>query len=347
LKAPVGDFSIDLGGRDLLMAEGFLHQIQVAGFVIQPGSEGMAQGVDRSLVYPGGFEPHRYPLLDLAAAQSPAITRLKQRNVAGVSFIREIFTQYLFELGIDKNRLLSIAFGCDFNDSLFQQNIACIEVNQRAKPDSGGQQKRDHNEVTLCQIGFGLLDCFQKLFGISLGQRLGNLPGCLGRFNKPRRTLLQAAGVDEIAEECPNRGFDSIYRNRRSGFTVARHLNFIRGEESGDGIRLYFADILIAQPSHKQSDIPQISQPGMLAFAIGDKLRFKMPDGGFKFHNYLPVLVDSACHTNGYVLKLIKSIMRTILNTIRNYRDIARITPTVTRHSPAVGLSLEAWPGAA
>jgi len=326
------------------MTEGFLYEIQVAGFVIKPRSEGVPQGVNRAFVYTRCFEPHRNSLLDLAATQPPTVARLKQRSVNRVGSVCKIILQYLFELGIDEDRLLSPAFGCDFNDALFDQYIVGVEIDKRAEPDSGSQQKRDYNEIAPGQFGLGLLDCAQELFGISLGQRLRNLSGYLDRLDKSRRTSFKIACFDKVVEERPDRGFDSIDRDGGSSFTVNRHLDFIRGEEPGDGIRFDLADILIAKPIHKQLDIPQVSQPGMFAFAIGDKLRLKMPDSGFKFHNYLPVLVDSTCHMNGYVYELIKSIMRSSLDIIRNNRSIARIMANLTQHEPAVGFYSEVRP---
>ncbi|MCP4582396.1 MAG: hypothetical protein GY839_12350 [candidate division Zixibacteria bacterium] len=47
---------------------------------------------------------------------------------------------------------------------------------------------------------------------------------------------------------------------------------------------------------------------------------------------------------NGYVFKLIKSIMRSILSIIRDNRGSARMTAIIARHVPAVGLSIEEWP---
>jgi len=329
------------------MTEGFLNQIQVTSFFIEPSGECVTERVNGGISDSCFFQPVGYSLLDLSDAESVAFGRLKKRRV-GCQFVGfDKASQQSLQVRINKYCLLTIAFGFYSNDTLLKIYITGTEINQGAEPDACFKQKRNHDEIPLSQMMLRLLYGGQKALGIGLGKSYRQFPAYLASFDEPSRILLQIARHTHKAEEHLDRCFDSVNSDDGLRLIVGCQLNSVRSEKTGNSQRLDFANVTVAEPLLKQHEISHVSRPRMFALAISDQLRIKAFDGSFKHHNYLPELMDFTYHMNGYVIELIKLIMRTKINITSYYCRAGHIIANKRPYKPAVGLQQELWSYAA
>lgn len=89
---PVDQVGVDLGGGQVSVSEGPLHNQDVAGSAVEMGGERMPQGVGSELfVYPRGFEPVFEPSRDLALGQARPAVGEKQRRTFPVTLAAALF----------------------------------------------------------------------------------------------------------------------------------------------------------------------------------------------------------------------------------------------------------------
>jgi hypothetical protein len=308
-KGLVLDPGVDLGRGDVPVAEGSLHQPQVAGLRVKPSGEGMPERMDRQgLGNSSKLEPVSEPQLHLSMAKSVAAARTEQRRSIGDGIGFDVQTEESAKRRVKKDRLLSSTLCFDCDGALSDVNVSGVQADKRAQPDASAEEKREHRVVSCGDGRVGVDDRGQQLPRFVDRQVAGHSPIRWRRANQPCRVVVQVPSVGEEAEENSERRLGSVDSERGLWLTVTINKEACERVGSDD------ADLDIAlEPASKLPQIPEVSLPRAFALAICPELRVEAGDGCRKLHGFTSIAVDSeATSMNALSSKTVNSIMRTI-----------------------------------
>jgi hypothetical protein len=300
-EAAIRDSGVDLGGGNLLMTERPLHEMQVTGLLIKPGSKGMSEGMDRSIVTNASlFHPMGDAVLNLPGGEPSAILGLEEGRVAEADGL-DVVLQKLQEFRFEINSLLSVALDLNFGSSVCGIDITGVERHQRAEAHASAIEKRDNHEVALGGNAFRIFDCFKKPGHLTVVKNPRRLP--LGRsgFNKAGGINFDISRFGEETAEDPDRRLEAIGGDSASPVILnSEKFCQSRGADTLD-LRIH------SEPSSEELQLSQIGCPGIGALAIGLKLSTKSDYCLIYFHDIPPF----SCYIHELIERVVKFIMRT------------------------------------
>jgi len=307
-KRLVLDSSIDFGRDNVSVAECSLYQTEVASLAEEPHGKGMAKRVDGKV--PGDasyFKPVPKSQLDLARAKPIAAAGAEEwYRVAGTRSL-DVPTEQSAKLGVQEDRLFTSAFCANRDSSLTEVHITGVQTDERAEPDAGSEQDREHREVSArnCSVGSGNRgEQRLRLIGRQVAGR-SSIRRC--RADQPCGVFAQIPCVREKPEEHSQGRLGSIDGERGSPTVTI-------GQEACERVGIDDADLDITlEPASQLAQITQVSLPCALAFAICPELRVEAFDGCRELHGFTPLQSDSqATSMNALLSERVNSIMRTI-----------------------------------
>jgi hypothetical protein len=302
-EAAVRDSGVNLGGSNLSVTKRSLHQMQVSGLLIEPGSEGMSEGMYRSIVIDASlFHPMRDAVLNLPGGEPSAVRGLKEGRVTNEISGFGISGQKLQEIGLEINSFFSAAFDMDFGSSITGIDIASVERHQRAEPHASTIEKRDNHEVALGGNALRIFDRIEEPGHLIFIEDSRRFP--LGRsgFDKAGGINFDISRFGEEAEEDPDGGFQAIGRDGASPVILSR-------EKPRQSCRVDLLNLCLpSKPVFEKLQLSQIGSFGVGALAISLKLSTKSCYCLIHFHDIPPF----SCYIHELIERVVKFIMRTL-----------------------------------
>jgi len=325
---------VDFGRGNVPVAERSLHQTEVASLSEEPHGEGMAQRVDGKV--PGDasyFKPVLESELDLARAKPIGGARVEEwRSVDSVRSI-DALPEQSAKPSVEEHGFFASAFDFDCDGPFGEVDVTDVQSDERAEPHPGTEQEREHRVVSArnCSVGSGNRgEQRLRLIGRQVAGR-SSIRRC--RVNQPRRILAEVASLSQKPEEHSQGSLGPVDSERRLWLTVPV------GKEACECVGSDRRDVSISlEPSFELPQIPQVSLPRALTFAISPELRVKCLDGYRELHGFTSLRVDSqATSMNALSANTVNSIMRRICE-IRHFqaplpyiprgdRDTGRVRP--------------------
>ncbi len=279
---------VDFGRADVSVAEGSLHQSQVARPGIELRGEGVPQRVDRE--WPGDagdLEPVPEPQLDLPCAEPPALARAEQGAAVGGIEGSDVAPEHTGERSVDEHGVRSAALGHDSDRALAQVDIAGVQANKRAEPDARAEQEREHGVVSAGDRAVRTGDGIEQPLRLVGRQVARHSPVSRRRADKPGRVVSQVAGVGEEAEADAQGCLCPVDRERspRAVPVSQEACEHVR-RDGGKGH-------VPAEPALELAQVSQVSLPGALAPTVSPELSVEAGDGGGEPHGVTSSQGDS------------------------------------------------------
>jgi len=311
-KALVTEMGVDLGGRNLPVTKGTLHQSQVPGHAVEPRGERVAQRVDRGPVRNAScLYPLRDAVLDLAGAEAFPNEGLEEGRSPADSVSFDIRGEDFSQRGIDEDRLGSAAFGSDIDRALFEINSRCIKTHQRGQANSRTQEQGGDGEIPLGKWFRGLRNSIKQGLALGIRESGGRLPLTRPRFHEPGGIAVDDPRLREIVEEGPDCAFKAVGRYGASILALCADQGGVRCEEAGNVSRRDGFDVFhSADPAGKKPELPHVGGNGMRASAVGPKLGMETLNGLISSHEAPPIL-DIPSYIHELTRRIVKLIMRT------------------------------------
>ncbi len=226
------------------------------------------------------LDPVLEPELDLAWPKPAAVAGAEERRAVAGTLYADLAIEKSAKSGVEEHRLLSSPFGLDCHGSLGQVHITYVQGNERAKPDAGAEQEREHRVVSSGNRAVRAGNGAEESLRFVGRQVAGHSAVRRCRADEPGRVVGDVAGVDEEPEEDPQGCLCSIDRQRRpttvpAGQKPSQYVGVDRCHQH-----------VPAEPVLQLAQVPQVSLPGALAPTIGSELRVEACYGRGELHGF-------------------------------------------------------------
>jgi hypothetical protein len=302
-EAAIRYSGVDLCCSNLPVTERPLHEMQVTRLLIEAGSKGMSEGMDRSIVIDTSlFHPMSDAVLNLPGGKPRAVRGLKEGGVTNEISGFDISGQKLYEFRLEKNSLFSTAFNLDSGFSIYCIDIGRIQRYQGAKPHAGTREKGNDHKIALGGSALRIFDRFEEPGHLIFIEDSRRFPLGRGGFEKAGRINFDISRFGEEAEEDPDSRLEAIGRDCASPAILSR-------EKPRQSCRVDFLNLCLpSKPSFEKLQFPQVGGFGVGALAIGLKLGAKSGYCLFNSHDIPPF----SCYIHELIERTVKFIMRTL-----------------------------------